>query len=272
MIHVVQIGPVRKFHLARTLWGRGRYFTACYWVDGVMVDTGCAYTVKELLRSMDGLKVDLIINTHSHEDHIAGNDAFQHRDGTPVLAHPLALPVLSEPRKRQPLRMYQKVMWGYPGPSRGEPIGRSVDINNLHFQVIHTPGHSVDHICLFESNHGWLFTGDAFIGGKDRALRADYDIWSIMASLRKMASLEASCVFTGSGSIKKAPQHEIQEKIAYLEETAERVWDLHNKGHSYSRIRERLFGREMMLNYITLGHFSGRNLVRSFIEDRPPIP
>jgi glyoxylase-like metal-dependent hydrolase (beta-lactamase superfamily II) len=269
MIHVKQIGPVKKFHLARTLWGRGRYYTACYWVDGVMVDTGCAHAVEELLCALDQSKVDLIINTHSHEDHIAGNDALQRRDQATVLAHPLALPVLAGPREKQPLRPYQRVMWGYPEPSQGQPIGQNVDINNLHFQVIHTPGHSVDHICLFETNHGWLFTGDTFIGGKDRALRADYDIWNIMTSLRKIARLDASVAFTGSGSIKKAPQQEIKEKIEYLEETAERVWELHNKGLSPSRIRKELFGKEILLNYITLGHFSGRNLVRSFIKDRP---
>ena len=44
------------------------------------------------------------------------------------------------------------------------------------FQVIYTPGHSPDHICLFEHKHGWLFTGDLFVGGMDRALRVDYDV------------------------------------------------------------------------------------------------
>ncbi len=272
MIRVEQTGPVKKFHLARTLWGQGRYFTACYWVDGVMVDTGCAHTVGELLRATDGLRVDLIINTHSHEDHIAGNAALQSRDAAPVQAHLLALPVLAEPRKKQPLRLYQRVMWGYPEPSRGEPIGQAVDINYLHFQVIHTPGHSVDHICLFESNHGWLFTGDAFIGGKDRALRADYDVWNIMASLRKIAGLDASVAFTGSGTIKKKPRQEMLRKIAYLEETAARVGNLHAQGLSYHQITKTLFGKEMALRYLTLGHFSGKNLVRSFIEDRPDQP
>jgi glyoxylase-like metal-dependent hydrolase (beta-lactamase superfamily II) len=272
MIHVSQTGPVKKFRLARTLWGRGRYFTACYWVDGVMVDTGCAHTVGELLHAIEGLKVDVIINTHSHEDHIAGNAAIQLRDGASIQAHRLALPVLAEPRKKQPLRPYQRVMWGYPRPSKGLPIGETVEQNSLRFQVINTPGHSVDHICLYEKDRGWLFTGDTFIGGKDRALRADYNIWNIMASLRKIARFDASLAFTGSGSIKRAPQSEIYWKIKYLEETAERVWDLHRKGLSRSRIRNELFGKEMLLNYITLGHFSGKNLVRSFIDDRPDQP
>jgi len=272
MIRVEQIGPVKKFHLARTLLGQGLYFTACYWVDGVMVDTGCAHTVPELLNATDGLSVDLIINTHSHEDHIAANAAFQRHHETTVLAHPLALPVLAEPRKRQPLRPYQRVMWGYPEPSRGSPIDQTVEVNNLHFQVIHTPGHSRDHVCLYETNHGWLFTGDAFIGGKDRALRADYDIWKIMASLRKIADLDSSLAFTGSGSVKKAPHSEIMRKIEYLQETAGQAWELHTRGLTYSQIRKALFGKKMALDYITLGHFSGKNLIRSFIEDRPRSP
>ncbi len=269
MIRIENHGPLTKFQLARTIWGKGLYFTACYRVDGIMVDTGCAHTVKELLREMENQRVDLIINTHSHEDHIAGNAALQRMHGARILAHPLALPILSKPKARQLLRPYQRVMWGYPDASHGEPIGETLVHGNLHFAVLHTPGHSEDHICLFESNHGWLFTGDAFIGGKDRALRADYDIWQIMASLRKMAALDASTAFTGSGSVKGNPTREIREKISYLEETGERVWKLYEKGWSYSRIRKEIFGKEIALNYFTLGHFSGRNLVRSYVEDRP---
>ncbi len=270
MIHVEQIGPVTKFHLARTLWGRGRYFTACYRVDGLMVDTGCAHTVRELLHALEGSGVELVLNTHSHEDHIAANAELQRQYGATVLAHPLALPVLAAPRDRQPLRPYQRVMWGYPEPSRGAPLGETVEHNDLRFQVIHTPGHSRDHVCFFETNHGWLFTGDAFIGGKDCALRADYDIWKIMASLRLLADLEPAFIFSGSGSVKQDPKNEILKKLEYLGDTVDRVWDLHRRGHSYRTIRGKLFGPETLLHYITLGNFSGRNLVRSFIEDRPP--
>ena len=44
-------------------------------------------------------------------------------------------------------------------------------------KVIHTPGHCSNHLCLYEPNKGWLFTGDLFVGGKDRALRAGNDIF-----------------------------------------------------------------------------------------------
>lgn len=269
MIQVETMGPVKKFRLARTLLGRGRYFTACYLVDGVMVDTGCAHTVGELADAVAALKLEWIINTHSHEDHIAANAALQRRHGAAILAHSLALPVLAAPKERQPLRPYQRIMWGYPEPSIGTPLAERIGTRHLRFDVIHTPGHSPDHVCLYETENGWVFTGDAYVGGKDRALRADYNIWKIMASLKKIADLDPSCAFTGSGSVKEAPRKDILSKVRYLEDTAGRVRDLYEKGLTYRRIRQRLFGPEMAIRYVTLGHFSGKQLIRSFIEDHP---
>lgn len=234
-----------------------------------MVDSGCAHTVPELTDAATRLKLEWIINTHSHEDHIAANAALKRRHGAAILAHPLALPVLAAPRKNQPLRPYQRVMWGYPESSIGSPLGDRLATRRLRFEVIHTPGHSPDHVCLYERENGWVFTGDAYVGGRDRALRADYDIWQIMASLRKIADLDPSCAFTGSGSVKETPRRDILSKLQYLEDTAGRVRNLYEKGLTYRRIRQTLFGPEMVIRYITLGHFSGKQLVRSFIEDDP---
>jgi len=248
--------------------GRGLYFTAAYWVDGLMVDTGCAYTVRELVESLDSLSIRCIVNTHSHEDHIAGNAALQAKFGAEVLAHREALPILAQPRKRR-LRPYQLVMWGYPEPSNAEAIGNFVETEHHRFEVINTPGHSSDHICLYEPKQGWLFTGDVYVGGRDRALRLDYNVWQIIESLKYLASLDVKILFPGSGTTRESPREELLGKINYLEETGHRVLALHRQGWSRRRIRHRLFGGEMSIAYYTLGHFSGRNLVRSYIEDRP---
>ena len=214
MIQIEQIGEVRKFRLARTMAGRGLYFTAAYWVDGLMVDTGCAYTVRELLESVDNLPVRCIVNTHSHEDHIAGNAALQAKFGAEILAHPEALPILAQPRKRR-LRPYQLVMWGYPEPSDAKAIGDVVETEHHRFEVIYTPGHSPDHICLYEPKHGWLFTGDVYVGGRDRALRADYNVWQIIDSLKDLASLDVKILFPGSGTARESPHEELLDKIKY---------------------------------------------------------
>jgi len=54
MIQIEQIDEVLKFRLARSLFGRGLYFTTAYWVDGIMLDTGCACTVRELVDALKG--------------------------------------------------------------------------------------------------------------------------------------------------------------------------------------------------------------------------
>lgn len=276
MIQMEKINGVRKFRLARSILGLSFYSTTAYWVDGMMVDTGCAYTVRELVTSLKGYQVDRIVNTHSHEDHIAGNAALQNIYGAGVLAHPMALPVLADPKKRQPLRLYQQLMWGYPTPSRGKAIGNFVETDHHRFEVIHTPGHSPDHICLYQPDEGWLFSGDLFVGGRDRALRADYNIWLIITSLKKVAALDIRILFPGSGTVRQNPRDAIIGKIEYLKELGERILTLYLQGLSYVQIRRKLLGPEMLIAYFTLGHFDGKNLVRSYIEDRPdrkePIP
>ena len=268
MLTVQQFEDVVGFRMARSIFGHGIYYTAAYFVDGLMIDTGCAHTEIKLIECLDGREIDLIVNTHSHEDHVAANAALQSRFEVKVLAHPLALPYLDDPRKWQ-LRPYQTIMWGLPKPSVAGPIDDVVETKKHRFQVIHTPGHSPDHICLYEPIHGWLFAGDAYVGGRDRALRRDYNVWQIIDSLKKLLLLEPSTIFTGSGNVKKDATNVLRDKIEYLEELGAKVMDLHSRGWNNHRIRKHLLGPEMFIRYVTLGHFSGLNLVRSYIEDKP---
>lgn len=232
-----------------------------------MVDTGCAHTVHELTPALDGSHIHLIANTHSHEDHLGANAALQSVFGAQILAHRDALPYLADPRLRR-LHPYQRVVWGYPAPSTGQALGNQLETEHFRFEVIHTPGHSPDHVCLYEPRQGWLFAGDAYVGGRDKALRRDYNVWQIIDSLKKLARLDAQYIFPGSGTVRDNPKEALRTKIEYLEQTAGRVLELHSRGLSHRRIGRQLFGPERLISYITLGHFSARNLVRSYIEDK----
>lgn len=259
---------VHRYCMGRTLLGRSWYHTAAYRVGGLMIDSGCAGCADELLSALDGVRVHTVVNTHSHEDHIAANAALQRR-GARILAHPLALPVLSAPMELEPQQLYRLVFWGYPAPSVAEPLGETVETERFSFRVVPTPGHSLDHVCLHEPRRGWLFTGDAFIGGKDRALKASCDVWQIIRSLERLAGLDAGVMFTGSGSVYEDPSPLLRQKAAYLRELGQRVHLLHRQGCSRRHIRRQVLGAEPMIAYLTQGDFSGLQLVRSFLEDSP---
>lgn len=269
---VTDSGEVVKLRLARTLLGQPAYFTAAYWVDGLLIDTGCAHTARQLASTLKGWRVDQIVNTHSHEDHIGANTRLQDMFRCPIQAHPEALPILQDP-KQQPLQLYRRLFWGWPKPSQGEPIGEWVETSHFRFQVIYTPGHSSDHVCLFEPDNGWLFSGDAYIGGQDRALRKGYDIHGIIASLKKLAQFPVQMIFAGSGTIRINGVKPLQDKIAHLEALGEQIRTLQAQGLSARHIRRQVLGRELPIAYVTLGHFSGSNLIQSYLSGFvPPDP
>lgn len=256
---------VQAFIMSRPILGHSFYQTAAYWVDGLLVDSGCFHTARQLLLATAGLPLAQVVNTHGHEDHIGANALLQKERGARVLAHPLALPILANPR-RQHLHPYRRLFWGWPQPSAGLAAGAWVETERHRFRVIPTPGHSPDHIALHEPERGWLFSGDAFIGGRDRTARPDYDIQAIIASLKRMAALEPTLLFQGSGTVREDPTPELQRKIAYLEELGAEVRRLHAQGLGVPAIQKRLLGRDPYIRWLTLGHFRGEHLVRAYLQ------
>lgn len=238
MLKVTAFGDVFRFDSARSIMGRGRYWTSAYLVDGLLIDTGCAYAAKELLDELED-PPEGILNTHSHEDHIGANGPLQRRcPDLVVRIHPAGLPVIADPRVNQPLHPYRRLYWGWPEPSRGLPLagGETIRTENYAFEVLYTPGHSIDHVCFYEPNQGWLFSGDLYVGGREKALRIDYDIWKIIDSLKMVGHLPLTMLFPGAARVRSDP--------------SERV----------------LFGGPMQVEWMTLGHFSRKGLVRSFLH------
>ncbi len=267
MLETTTADGVQCLRMARTLLGRGRYFTAAYRVAGLMVDSGCAHALPEVLAAVPAGSVRTIVNTHSHEDHVGCNHWLQQRDGATIYAHPLALPVLRDPRLRGPLHLYRQVMWGSPLPAAGRPVPEVLETALGRFRVLPTPGHSPDHVVLFQEERGWVFTGDLFVGGEDRASRQDANGADLIASLERVQALHPTRIYPGSGHMRTNPAAELVRKIEYLKELREAIVRLRSAGRSVGAIRRKLFPKPMVMEALTLADFSGGNLVRAFLKE-----
>lgn len=268
MLRISQTESVVRFDLAHTLFGKGRYWTNAYFVDGLLIDSGCAYTALELFHAIQNQSPLLLVNTHSHEDHIGANAIFQKHFNIPIFTHPLGVPILKNPHQYQPLQLYRRVFWGEPQPSLAKPLQDGEWINGISssYQVIYTPGHTPDHVCLYQPEKEWLFSGDLFNGGKDRAISKGVDIWGLIASLKKIANLPIRWLFPGCARVRQNPRGELIQKISYLEYIGDNILHLHTKGWDINTITNHVLGKPMLIEIITQGHFSRINLVKSYLD------
>ena len=117
----------------------------------------------------EGLTVEMIVNTHGHGDHTAGNAELKRLSGARIYLH-------------------ARDAHGYPGADVFLQDESSLELGELSLRVIQTPGHTPGGICLYAE--GNLFTGDTlFVGDSGRTDLAGGDRPTLGASIRKLMEL-----------------------------------------------------------------------------------
>ncbi|MDD5448713.1 MAG: MBL fold metallo-hydrolase [Actinomycetota bacterium] len=266
MIEITDFEEVTRFKMSRALDGKPVYWVAAYLVDGLLIDTGCSHTAGEFADCLEGQSLNIVVNTHHHEDHVGANRTMIERFGIPILAHPDSVPLIG----RVPvLRPYQEYVWGYPEPAEVSVLGKEVLTERFHFDVLETPGHCEGHVALVELGRGWCFSGDIFISERPKVIRADEDVAGLMSSMRLLAALptERLVLFTSMGEIIPDGRRALLSCLEYLEGLQKKARELEAQGFTPEEIRERLFGEGSSLATLTGGHFSSGNLVKSLLAE-----
>ncbi|MDZ7343116.1 MAG: MBL fold metallo-hydrolase [candidate division KSB1 bacterium] len=266
MLQAIELDEITQYKMARTFWGRDLYIVAAYFVDGLLIDTGFTYVAAPFYQMLQHRNVEQIVNTHHHEDHVGANYLFEKRRGLNAFAHPEAIALIENPPPK--LKRYRNTVWGVPQPASAVAIGDSVATAKYSFHVLHLPGHSPDHIGLYEPQQGWLFAGDLYLSVKVRVLRVDEDIHAEMDSLRQIADLPLRYLFCGSGKILDDPNTLVRKKLAFYEEIQQQVQTLHQKGWEPEKIRDAVLGKEGFWPLLSQGEFSKLNLVKAFLKPR----
>lgn len=110
------------------------------------------HDVEAILEAVGGRRVQAIVCTHAHDDHVRYATQLADRTGAPIWLHPADEPLwqLTHPERRWDHDLADGVEFGV-GP--------------LTLSVIHTPGHSPGSVSLYSPSLGCVFTGDTLFHG-----------------------------------------------------------------------------------------------------------
>ena len=133
-----------------------------------VIDPGEAEPVIKFLNSKN-LHLDEIINTHHHNDHIGGNNKL-----LDVYKSKLIAPSYEKNR----ISNVDKFVSG----------NETINIAGVSTKVIHTPGHTLGHICFYMPEEKCLFSGDTlFYLGCGRVFEGTMEqMWLSLVKLRSL--------------------------------------------------------------------------------------
>ncbi len=136
-----------------TFHGTGSYLLGGR--DAVLIDPGPALPEHEqaLCAALDGRRLEMILVTHRHQDHAGLARRLGGRLDAPIAAHE---------SRRQPATVAVGSETGEAGfvPDRRLVDGERLDTAAGTLEVVHTPGHTGDHLCFVDHPRRRVFCGD----------------------------------------------------------------------------------------------------------------
>jgi len=95
-------------------------------------------------------------------------------------------------------------------PDRVLEDGDRLPVDGAEFEIIHTPGHASNHICLRHAELNWVFTGDHVIDGSTVVIDPpDGDMKHYLRSLSKVKELRPEALAPGHGELIHDPDRAI---------------------------------------------------------------
>ena len=200
------MADVRSFGRVKVIFGKKNgkypYGNSILVEDDVTALIDPSLMIRDLRGRVTARKIDLLFNSHYHEDHGVGNSLFP--------AAPLHLHTLDAPALRSLDTLFDYYGMDEAATEAWKPIvvekyyyqpreqivelsdGEVFDFGHTRMRVMHTPGHTGGHCCFFFENEGVLFVADwdlTWFGPVYADLTSDLE--ATIASLNQIRALGA---------------------------------------------------------------------------------
>ncbi|MDD6528138.1 MAG: MBL fold metallo-hydrolase [Oscillospiraceae bacterium] len=143
--------------------------------------------LRDCLRESGIQKLEYILLTHGHFDHITGTNALQSDFGGKIVIHSSDEPYLSDENKSLSYLLHEPFM-----PIKADIVVSDsdlLDFGSENIEVIHTPGHTPGSVCYKIGDY--LFSGDTLFrlsaGRTDFPGGSDYEMIKSMKILKSIS-------------------------------------------------------------------------------------
>ncbi|MBS1680623.1 MAG: MBL fold metallo-hydrolase [Bacteroidetes bacterium] len=189
--------------------------------EAVIIDPGCYARSEqhELSSFIEEKKLNLnyILSTHSHVDHVLGNDFVKDKYKVPLLIYELDEPQLRAVKNYAPLYgfdAYREVL-----PDRLLTEKDRIQFGNTVWKIFFLPGHAPGHIGFYDEQEKIIFSGDVlFAGSIGRTDLPGGNFDTLIESIHKklFALPDETIVYPGHGPITTIGEEKISNPFCAL--------------------------------------------------------
>lgn len=198
--------------------------------QAVLFDTGMGIgDLRHVTSQLTSLPI-IVLNSHTHDDHVGGNWQFQtiygvdsdftraNARGSRADAQAELGPgmVCGSLPKGFVSKSYRTRPWRISRLLHG---GETIELGGRSIEVIATPGHTPDAISLLDRKNGLLFTGDTYYPAPIWLFRNETDLDAYVASVKRLAALGPGLkLVLGAHNVPVAQPSVLPELVAAFEQ------------------------------------------------------
>ena len=170
--------------------------------------------IEALLAALAGERVTHILITHTHKDHSPAAASLKAATGAPLLGfgpHGSGRPEADRRVEEEGDRSFR--------PDRRLRDGDRLEGPGWHMEVLHTPGHTSNHLCFALEEERALFTGDHVMGWSTSVVSPpDGDMQAYLRALRRLLVRDDGIYWPTHGPPITAPWPHLEALIAHRED------------------------------------------------------